>query len=129
MASWSDVSTDAPELAPKVQQRFEAEGLALMASVRRDGSLPPWADLTGPGIHLLKSDPGYVARAAEHGHDTYCWSVEDPSGLVPNDPQDVLLCRRLGVRYFATNSPIDTLRVLGTGEDSPGSLDKQSATD
>ena len=69
-----------------------------------DGSLPPWADLTGPGIHLLRRDPGYVARARAHGHDTYCWTVDDAA--------DVALCRRLGVRHLATNSPADTRRLL-----------------
>jgi glycerophosphoryl diester phosphodiesterase len=69
-----------------------------------DGSLPPWADLTGPGIHLLRRDPDYVARARAHGHDTYCWTVDDPA--------DVALCRRLGVRHLATNSPADTRALL-----------------
>jgi glycerophosphoryl diester phosphodiesterase len=69
-----------------------------------DGSLPPWVDLTGPGIHLLRRDPDYVARARAHGHDTYCWTVDDPA--------DVALCRRLGVRHLATNSPADTRRLL-----------------
>jgi hypothetical protein len=38
MSSWSDVSSGAPDLAASVRTRFEAEGLALMASLRRDGS-------------------------------------------------------------------------------------------
>jgi hypothetical protein len=37
MSSWSDVLTAAPELAAKVQARFDAHGLALMATIRRDG--------------------------------------------------------------------------------------------
>jgi hypothetical protein len=38
MPSWSDVAAGAPELASAVRTRFEAHGLALMASLRRDGS-------------------------------------------------------------------------------------------
>lgn len=38
MASWSDFRTAAPELAQAVQDRFEAHGLALLATLRRDGS-------------------------------------------------------------------------------------------
>ena len=68
--------------------------------LRKDGSLPPWADLTGPGIHLLRADPGYVARARSRGHETYVWTVDDPA--------DIALCQRLGVRYLATNSPVET---------------------
>ncbi|HEX3785176.1 MAG TPA: glycerophosphodiester phosphodiesterase family protein [Pseudonocardiaceae bacterium] len=71
---------------------------------RKDGSLPPWADVTGPGIHLLRADPGYVERAASHGIATYCWTVDAPA--------DIELCRRLGVRYLATNSPVATRRQL-----------------
>jgi glycerophosphoryl diester phosphodiesterase len=68
---------------------------------RPSASLPPWADIAGPGIHLLRADPGYVARC---GRDTYCWTVDAP--------EDVELCERLGVRYVATNSPADTHRLL-----------------
>jgi hypothetical protein len=38
MASWSDVAAAAPDLAEKVQARFEATGLAFLATLRRDGS-------------------------------------------------------------------------------------------
>ncbi|GAA4611386.1 glycerophosphodiester phosphodiesterase [Saccharopolyspora hordei] len=66
----------------------------------RNGVLPPWADIAGPGIRLLREDPGFVARAAALGRDTYCWTVDDPA--------DVELCERAGVRYLATNSPAST---------------------
>jgi glycerophosphoryl diester phosphodiesterase len=62
-----------------------------------DGALPPWADIAGPGIGSLRSDPGFVERAASHGHPTYCWTVDDPA--------DAALCRDIGVRYVATNRP------------------------
>ncbi len=38
MASWSDVVAAAPELAPTVRARFDATGLGLLATLRRDGS-------------------------------------------------------------------------------------------
>lgn len=38
MASWEEVVNAAPELAAKVQGRFDAHGLALIATVRRDGA-------------------------------------------------------------------------------------------
>jgi glycerophosphoryl diester phosphodiesterase len=79
----------------------------LLNSLRRsviDGWLPPFADVAGPGVRLLRRDPGYVDRARAHGHDTYVWTVDDPA--------DVDLCRRLGVRYVATNSPARTGELL-----------------
>ncbi|MGH3439053.1 MAG: glycerophosphodiester phosphodiesterase [Sciscionella sp.] len=76
-----------------------------LSAARREGSLPRWADITGPGIRLLRVDPGYVARAAAHGNDTYCWTVDDPA--------DIELCARLGVHYIATNSPVTTRKLLG----------------
>lgn len=38
MASWTDVSAAAPDLAERARARFEAHGLALLATLRRDGS-------------------------------------------------------------------------------------------
>jgi hypothetical protein len=38
VASWGQVTSAAPELAASVQARFEAYGLALVATIRRDGS-------------------------------------------------------------------------------------------
>ncbi|GAB2740315.1 glycerophosphodiester phosphodiesterase [Salinifilum aidingensis] len=66
----------------------------------RSGALPPWVDHAGPGIDVVRSDPGFVARAARHGHGTYCWTVDAPD--------DIALCRQAGVRYLATNAPAAT---------------------
>lgn len=71
---------------------------------RRDGSLPHGISVTGPSIGALRADPGYVARAAARGHPTYCWTVDSPS--------DAAFCRRLGVRYLATNCPADARSVV-----------------
>src|ERR671935_3336335 len=38
MAAWRDVASAAPELAALVRARFEATGLGLLATLRRDGS-------------------------------------------------------------------------------------------
>jgi hypothetical protein len=38
MASWIDVTRNAPELGVAVQQRFDAHGVGLLATIRRDGS-------------------------------------------------------------------------------------------
>ena len=78
--------------------------MSRLPAARRDGSLPAHATYTGPGIHLLRADPDYVARAAARGHPTYCWTVDDPL--------DIKLCQRLGVRYLATNTPAATRRYL-----------------
>jgi Pyridoxamine 5'-phosphate oxidase len=37
MAAWRDVATAAPEVAALVRRRFEATGLGLLATLRRDG--------------------------------------------------------------------------------------------
>jgi glycerophosphoryl diester phosphodiesterase len=83
--------------------------LAALSPARRDGSLPAYVDHTGPDIALLRADPDYVARGARHGHHTYCWTVDDPA--------DVLLCQRLGVRFLATNSPLTTRAILDANPD------------
>lgn len=75
-----------------------------LSTALRAGSLPASADYTGPSIRLLLADPDYVARAAGYGHDTYCWTVDDPA--------EVRLCQRLGVRWLATNTPAATRKVL-----------------
>ncbi|CAM3992703.1 glycerophosphodiester phosphodiesterase family protein [Kibdelosporangium persicum] len=62
---------------------------------------PRIGDYAGPSIERLRADPTYVERA---GRPVYCWTVDDPA--------DVLLCRRLGVRFIATNKPAATLEVL-----------------
>jgi glycerophosphoryl diester phosphodiesterase len=80
-----------------------------MGEQGRDGWLPPWADYTGPDVALLRADPDYVERSRAQGHDAYVWTVDSE--------EDVELCRDLGVRFLATNSPIRTREYLaGDGE-------------
>lgn len=81
--------------------RVLAPHLPTVLLMQRRRTLPPWADIAGPGIHLLRADPDLVGRWRA---DVYCWTVDAPA--------DVELCRRLGVRYVATNRPADTRRIL-----------------
>jgi glycerophosphoryl diester phosphodiesterase len=89
--------------------RAEAPALPTVALLlglgqARSGRLPSWADIAGPGIGALRSDPGFVLRAEAHGHPTYCWTVDDPA--------DVALCAHYGVAYVATNHPAQTRELL-----------------
>ncbi|HEV2781480.1 MAG TPA: glycerophosphodiester phosphodiesterase family protein [Actinophytocola sp.] len=81
--------------------------LGPLARLRRDATLPPAADYAGPSIEALRADPDYVARTADRGHDTYCWTVDDAA--------DILLCQRIGVRFLATNAPGATRAILDGG--------------
>ncbi|MBT2367159.1 glycerophosphodiester phosphodiesterase [Streptomyces sp. ISL-10] len=71
----------------------------------RDGRLPGGARIAGPGIRLVRSHPGYVARLQEAGHGVHVWTV--------NEPEDVELCIRLGVDAIITNRPKQVLSQLG----------------
>jgi len=68
------------------------------------GELPPWADIAGPRFAAVAADPGFVLRAAAHGHPTYCWTIDEPD--------EVALCAELGVTYLATNRPGAAVRQL-----------------
>ncbi|PRY45988.1 glycerophosphodiester phosphodiesterase [Umezawaea tangerina] len=85
-----------------------------MGEQGRDGWLPPWADYTGPDVELLRVDPGYVERSRAQGHDTYVWTVDTA--------EDVELCRDLGVRFLATNSPIRTRGYLSAIRETAAQL-------
>jgi glycerophosphoryl diester phosphodiesterase len=78
--------------------------LEQLSVTRWDGTLPLYADYTGPGVHILRTDPEYVERARSYGHETYVWTVDEPD--------DVALCAKLGVRFLATNSPAATRDML-----------------
>jgi hypothetical protein len=52
MASWQDVSSAAPQLAERVQTRFEMDGHAILATLRHDGS----PRLTGIEISFVLDD-------------------------------------------------------------------------
>ncbi len=99
-------------LSPRALRRVRAQApglptVALLPTLggARSGELPPWADIAGPRLGSLRADPGFVLRAAAHGHPTYCWTVDDPA--------DVTLCAELGVTYLATNRPAAARQLLG----------------
>ncbi|MDT0309840.1 glycerophosphodiester phosphodiesterase [Streptomyces sp. DSM 44917] len=74
----------------------------------RAGRLPAGSGIAGPGIRVLRRDPGYVARAQAAGHRVHVWTVDEP--------EDVELCARLGVDAVITNRPLtvrDQLNRLG----------------
>lgn len=70
----------------------------------RDGRLPTGANVSGPGIRILRSNPGYVERVQRTGHQVHVWTVDEPA--------DVDLCVRLGVDAIITNRPKQVLTQL-----------------
>ncbi|MFD6918229.1 glycerophosphodiester phosphodiesterase [Streptomyces virginiae] len=58
---------------------------------------PPYATHAGPGIDLVRRDPGLVARLQAKGLSVRVWTVDEP--------RDVELCLRLGVDTIITNRP------------------------
>ncbi|MFJ6483183.1 glycerophosphodiester phosphodiesterase [Streptomyces sp. NPDC091682] len=58
---------------------------------------PPFAGHAGPGIDLVRKDPGLVARLKAKGLRVRVWTVDEP--------EDVELCVRLGVDTIITNRP------------------------
>jgi glycerophosphoryl diester phosphodiesterase len=63
----------------------------------RDGSLPPGVGWTGISKEILRTDPGYVARAQARGHHVNVWTV--------NEPPDVARCLDAGVDTITTDRP------------------------
>jgi len=72
---------------------------------RRDGWLPAGVHNAGPGITLLREEPGYVERAHAAGNRVYCWTVDEPA--------DVDLVSRLGIDAIITNRPREVRAQLG----------------
>lgn len=71
----------------------------------RDGRLPAGARIAGPGMRIVRSHPGYIARLHRAGHRVHVWTV--------NEPADVDLCVRLGVDAIITDRPRQVLSQLG----------------
>ena len=72
--------------------------------VRRE-VLQGTADAVGPGIGLIRSDPGFVAEAHAAGKQVHVWTV--------NTTADLDLVRRLGVDAVITDHPGAMLHRLG----------------
>jgi glycerophosphoryl diester phosphodiesterase len=73
----------------------------------RDGMLPAGVPIAGPGLRLVKADPGFVARAHARGNRVFVWTV--------NEPDDVELVRRLGVDTVITDRPQQVIAQLPSG--------------
>jgi glycerophosphoryl diester phosphodiesterase len=71
----------------------------------RDGRLPAGARVAGPGMRIVRNNPGYIERLHRAGHRVHVWTV--------NEPEDVELCTRLGVEAIITNRPKQVLSQLG----------------
>ncbi|GGZ77302.1 glycerophosphodiester phosphodiesterase [Streptomyces subrutilus] len=65
---------------------------------------PPYATHAGPGIELVRRDPGLVGRLKAKGLTVRVWTVDQPA--------DVELCVRLGVDTLITNRPRDVRKLL-----------------
>ncbi|MFG2877845.1 glycerophosphodiester phosphodiesterase [Streptomyces sp. NPDC048337] len=65
---------------------------------------PPFATHAGPGIELVRRDPGLVGRLKAKGLAVRVWTVDEP--------EDVELCVRLGVDTLITNRPRDVRKLL-----------------
>ncbi|HEV7205969.1 MAG TPA: glycerophosphodiester phosphodiesterase family protein [Jatrophihabitans sp.] len=72
--------------------------------LRRDGMLPAGVSIAGPGLHLLKADPDFVARAHARGLPVYVWTVDEP--------QDVRFVLDLGVDTIITDRPGEVRALL-----------------
>ncbi|WP_344464784.1 glycerophosphodiester phosphodiesterase [Kitasatospora kazusensis] len=71
----------------------------------RIASLPGGAGIAGPGIDLVRADPGLVPALRRAGHRVHVWTVDEPA--------DVELCLELGVEAIITNRPREVLAQLG----------------
>ncbi|WP_282206281.1 glycerophosphodiester phosphodiesterase [Kitasatospora fiedleri] len=71
----------------------------------RTRALPGGAAIAGPGIELVRRDPGLVTALRRAGHRVHVWTVDRP--------EDVELCLELGVEALITNRPAEVLAQLG----------------
>lgn len=72
---------------------------------RREGRLPSGVSVAGPGIRVVKSNPGLVAAWHRRGHRVFVWTV--------NEPSDVDLMVELGVDAIITDRPRIVLERIG----------------
>jgi len=81
-------------LAPGVPRVFLMDRVPLRL---RDGALPFGATIAGPDIAILRAHPNYAAKVRRFGGQVFAWTVDEP--------EDVELCRELGVSAIITNRP------------------------
>ena len=73
--------------------------------LRREVLSTTSATAVGPGMAVIRSDPGFVAEAHAAGKEVHVWVV--------NRPADMDLVRELGVDAAITDEPDELLRRLG----------------
>ena len=78
--------------------------------LRRGGMLPLGVTIAGPGLHLVKDDPEFVARAHARGYPVYVWTVDEPA--------DVTLLLDLGVDTIITDHPREVRAQLDAARPS-----------
>lgn len=89
--------------APAVPTVYLAE--RRLPLIGRTASLPGGAKIAGPGIELVRRNPGLVTALRKAGHRVHVWTVDEPA--------DVELCLELGVEALITNRPGEVLAQLG----------------
>ena len=99
------------ELAPGVPT-VQLIGVRLRP-VRQEILLGP-ASAVGPGVSVLRADPGYVARAHRAGKEVHVWTV--------NSGRDMNFVRSLGVDAIITDRPDELLRRPARGHRADGSV-------
>jgi len=71
---------------------------------RRAAFLPLGVSIAGPGLHVLRTDPEFVARAHARGYRVFVWTVDDPA--------DVEYVIDLGVDTIITDHPHEVRRII-----------------
>jgi glycerophosphoryl diester phosphodiesterase len=72
--------------------------------VRRDGFLPVGVAVAGPGLHVLRAEPEFVAKAHARGYPVYVWTVDRP--------RDVEFVLDLGVDTVITDRPREVIQEI-----------------
>jgi glycerophosphoryl diester phosphodiesterase len=71
---------------------------------RRTGRMPSGVPIAGPGLHVLRECPEFVARAHKHGHLVFVWTVDEPA--------DVQFVLDLGVDTIITDRPSEVRTLV-----------------
>jgi glycerophosphoryl diester phosphodiesterase len=71
---------------------------------RKAAILPVGVSVAGPGLHVLRGEPEFVARAHARGHQVFVWTVDEPA--------DVEFVLDLGVDTIITDHPLEVRQLL-----------------
>lgn len=89
------------EMAPGVPCVFLMDEVPLRC---RKGWLPFSASVAGPSVQVIREHPSYVKRVHDAGRRVFVWTVDEP--------EDVELCRTIGVDAIITNRPGEVRKLL-----------------